>query len=103
MKTNIRSKFRLAIAAGGMLLLSACASKDTSADERVQRAEAAAERAEAAQAKAELAAQKAVAFSSHGGNDGANQPAPADESNSQTQGIVSDAAGSDPKPDNPIS
>jgi len=104
MKTIIRSTL-ISAAAGAVLLLSACAGKDASADERVQRAEAAAERAEAAQAKAEQAAQKAVAFSSHGDNNsgGGNQPAPANSPQPQGQAANNEPAGTDPKPDNPLS
>jgi len=106
MKTKIRSTLVLAAATSSALLLSACASKDVSADERVQRAEAAAQRAEAAQAKAEQAAEKAVAFASHagGGNSGNNnQASAANDPQPQSQGVTNDLSGSDPKPDNPVS
>ncbi len=109
MKMNIRSTL-IAAAAGASLLLSACAGKDASADERVQRAEAAAQRAEAAQAKAEQAAQKAIAFSSHGdssgsGNNSSNSNPPSTTSSPQPQGQAAnnEPGGTDPKPDNPLS
>lgn len=105
MKTIIRTTL-IAAAAGASLLLSACAGKDVSADERVQRAEAAAERAEAAQAKAEQAAQKAVAFSSHGDSPsagGGNQPTTTTNPQPQAQGANNEGSGTDPKPDNPLS
>lgn len=106
MKNTFRSKLALAAAVGSALLLSACAGKDASADERVQRAEAAALRAEAAQAKAEQAAQKAVAFSSHGdgGSSGnGNQPTTTTNPQPQGQAANNEPAGTDPKPDNPLS
>ena len=105
MKTNIRSTLIVA-AAGCSLLLSACAGKDASADERVQRAEAAAVRAEAAQAKAVQAAQKAVAFSSHGDSSSSgnhNQPATSSSPQPQGQAANNEPSGTDPKPDNPLS
>lgn len=68
MRKHTLNSIRLTLAAGSVLLLSACGSSDNSAlDEKVQRAEEAAQRAETARATAEKAAQKAEILASHVG------------------------------------